>query len=322
MKKILIVDALNLFIRSYVVNPSISKQGQPIGGIVGSLKSLQKISRETKPDKIIFAWDGPGGSRKKKALHKDYKEGRNPLRLNRNVKVLDDKQEFENRIWQQLKTFEYLNLCPVIQLMEENVEADDLISFIVQHKQFTDCVKVIVSSDKDFIQLLDDKTILMRPVQDEILNKNRVLEEFNIHPNNFALARSIAGDKSDNLDGVRGVGLVSLAKKFPILAEQNRYTVDDILEKCETTKQDGKIFESILADKDKVYLNYQIMQLYQPNMSLQAQSKVDYVLDNFNPEFNKTDFLKSSIIDGFADLNLNELFTTFNRIISDHKSAP
>lgn len=322
MKKILIVDALNLFIRSYVVNPSISKQGQPIGGIVGSLKSLQKISRETKPDKIIFAWDGPGGSRKKKALHKDYKEGRNPLRLNRNVKVLDDKQEFENRIWQQLKTFEYLNLCPVIQLMEENVEADDLISFIVQHKEFKDCVKVIVSSDKDFIQLLDDKTILMRPVQDEILNKNRVLEEFNIHPNNFALARSIAGDKSDNLEGVRGVGLVSLAKKFPILAEQNRYTVDDILEKCETTKVDGKIFESILADKDKVYLNYQIMQLYQPNMSLQAQSKVDYVLENFNPEFNKTDFLKSSILDGFADLNLNELFTTFNRIISDHKSAP
>jgi DNA polymerase-1 len=322
MKKILIVDALNLFIRSYVVNPSISKQGQPIGGIVGSLKSLQKISRETKPDKIIFAWDGPGGSRKKKALHKDYKEGRNPLRLNRNVKVLDDKQEFENRIWQQLKTFEYLNLCPVIQLMEENVEADDLISFIVQHKQFTDCVKVIVSSDKDFIQLLDDKTILMRPVQDEILNKNRVLEEFNIHPNNFALARSIAGDKSDNLDGVKGVGLVSLAKKFPILAEQNRYTVDDILEKCESTKVDGKIFENILADKDKVYLNYQIMQLYQPNMSLQAQSKVDYVLENFNPEFNKTDFLKCSILDGFADLNLNELFTTFNRIISDHKSAP
>ena len=322
MKKILIVDALNLFIRSYVVNPSISKQGQPIGGIVGSLKSLQKISRETKPDKIIFAWDGPGGSRKKKALHKDYKEGRNPLRLNRNVKVLDDKQEFENRIWQQLKTFEYLNLCPVIQLMEENVEADDLISYIVQHKDHKDCVKVIVSSDKDFIQLLDDKTILMRPVQDEILNKNRVLEEFNIHPNNFALARSIAGDKSDNLDGVRGVGLISLAKKFPILAEQNRYTVDDILEKCETTKSDGKIFESILADKDKVYLNYQIMQLYQPNMSLQAQSKTDYVLENFNPEFNKTDFLKSSILDGFADLNLNELFTTFNRIISDHKSAP
>lgn len=322
MKKILIIDFLNLFIRSYVVNPSISKQGQPIGGIVGVFKSLQKISRDTKPDKIIVCHDGPGGSRKKKALHKDYKEGRNPLRLNRNVKVLDEKQEFENRIWQQLKTFEYLNLCPVVQLMEENVEADDLISYVVQHKDHKDCIKVIVSSDKDFIQLLDDKTILMRPVQDEILNKNRVVEEFSIHPNNFALARSIAGDKSDNLEGVKGVGLVSLAKKFPILCEQERYTVDDILEKCETNKGDGKIFENILSDKDKVYLNYQIMQLYQPNMSLQARNKTDYVLENFQPEFNKTDFLKSSILDGFADLNLNELFATFNRIISDHKSAP
>lgn len=320
MKKILVIDFLNLFIRSYVVNPSISKQGQPIGGIVGVFKSLQKISRETKPDKIIICHDGPGGSRKKKALHKDYKEGRNPLRLNRNIKVLDDKQENENRIWQQLKTFEYLNLCPVIQLMEENVEADDLISYVVQHEEYEDAIKIIVSSDKDFIQLLNDKTILMRPVQDEILNKNRVVEEFKIHPNNFALARSIAGDKSDNLDGIRGVGLTSLANKFSFLAEEQRYTVDDILEKCETNKDEGKIYQNILNEKQKVYLNYQIMQLYQPSMSLQAQNKTDYVLDNFVPEFNKTDFLKSSILDGFADLNLNELFTTFNRIISDAKS--
>jgi DNA polymerase-1 len=321
VKKILVIDFLNLFIRSYVVNPSISKQGQPIGGIVGVLKSLQKLCRETKPDKIIFCHDGPGGSRKKKALHSEYKEGRNPLRLNRNIKVLDEKQEFENRLWQQLKTFDYLNLCPVIQLMEENVEADDLVSFVVQHKNYKDDIKFIVSSDKDFIQLLDDKTLLVRPVQEEILNKKRVIEEYKIHPNNFALARSIAGDKSDNLDGVKGVGLISLSKKFPILAEQSRYTVDDILEKCEENQEQGKIYQNILADKNKVYLNYQIMQLYQPNMSLQAQSGINFILSNFEPEFNKTDFLKSSILDGFADLNLNELFTTFNRIISDHKLA-
>lgn len=321
MSKILVIDFLNLFIRSYVVNPSISKQGEPIGGIVGVFKSLQKLCRDTKPDKIIFCHDGPGGSRKKKALHKDYKEGRNPLRLNRNIKVLDENQEVENRLWQQLKTFDYLNLCPVIQLMEENVEADDLISYIVQHDQYEDSIKMIVSSDKDFIQLLDDKTILIRPVQDEILNVNRVLEEYKIHPNNFAIARAIAGDKSDNLEGVRGVGLISLSKKFPILAEKSKYTVDDIFEKCEENKEQGKMFCNILEEKQKVYLNYQIMQLRQPNMSLQAQQKTDFVLENFVPEFNKTDFLKSSILDGFADLKLNDLFTTFNRIISDSKTG-
>jgi hypothetical protein len=63
------------------------------------------------------------------------------------------------------------------------------------------------------------------------------------------------------------------------------------------------------------------MQLRQPNMSLQAQQKTDYTLENFIPEFNKTDFLKSSIVDGFADLKLNDLFTTFNRIISDSKNG-
>jgi 5'-3' exonuclease len=169
--------------------------------------------------------------------------------------------------------------------------------------------------------LLDDKTILIRPVQDEILNVNRVLEEYKIHPNNFAIARAIAGDKSDNLEGVRGVGLISLSKKFPILAEKSKYTVDDIFEKCEENKEQGKMFGNILEEKQKVYLNYQIMQLRQPNMSLQAQQKTDFILENFEPEFNKTDFLKSSIVDGFADLKLNDLFTTFNRIISDSKTG-
>ena len=319
--RLLIVDGLNLFIRQYVCDPSISTQGEPVGGLKGVFKSLQKVCREVKPTQIVICWDGPGGSKKKKALVSGYKDGRNPLRLNRNVKALTEQQEMQNRVWQQLRTFEYLNLCPITQFLFPEIEADDLVSYAARHKKYTDWVKIILSNDKDFIQLCDDKTILMRPTQKEILNKNSVLKEHSIHPNNFALARSIAGDKSDNLDGIKGVGLVSLANKFSFLAEEQRYTVDDILEKCEANKDDGKMYQNILNEKQKVYLNYQIMQLYQPSMSLQAQNKVDYVLDNFIPEFNKTDFLKSSILDGFADLNLNELFTTFNRIISDEKTA-
>lgn len=318
VKKILIIDFQNLFIRSYVTNPSISKNGDPIGGIVGTFKSIQKVCRDIKPDKIIICHDGAGGSRKKKALNKNYKEGRNPLRLNRNIKVLDEKQEGDNRIWQQLKTFEYLNLCPMIQLMEENVEADDIISYVCQYRDYKEYVKLILSSDKDFIQLLDERTVLIRPVQEEILNKNRVLEEYKIHPKNFALARSIAGDKSDNLDGIRGVGLITLAKKFPFLAEDISHSVDDILDECK--KHDDKTYNNILQGEDIVRLNYQLMQLYSPNMSLQAQAKCDYVLQNFIPEFNKTEFFKMSVLDGFADSKFNDLFAQFNRIIQEHNS--
>jgi DNA polymerase-1 len=82
-KRVLIVDALNAMLRAYIVDPSISTNGQPIGGLKGFIKILQKLVRETKPDNIIIAWDGPDGSRKRKTMDKNYKAGRKPIRLNR-----------------------------------------------------------------------------------------------------------------------------------------------------------------------------------------------------------------------------------------------
>ncbi len=67
----------------------------------------------------------------------------------------------------KLRVIEYLNQTPVVQFMEPEVEADDVISYIKSSSMFTDWQKVIVSADKDFIQLLDDKTILHRPIQKE-----------------------------------------------------------------------------------------------------------------------------------------------------------
>ena len=67
-KRVMIIDSLNLFLRSYIVNPTMSKDGNPIGGAVGFLKSLQKLSREIKPDVIIVCWDGRGGSKKRKQI--------------------------------------------------------------------------------------------------------------------------------------------------------------------------------------------------------------------------------------------------------------
>ena len=91
--------------------------------------------------------------------------------------------------------------------MLEGVEADDLIGYTSASSIYKGWQKVIVSSDKDFFQLCDDETVVLRPIQKEVLNKNSILEKYKLHPSNFALARAIAGDKSDNLPGVQGVGL-------------------------------------------------------------------------------------------------------------------
>ena len=73
MKRVMIIDALNQFLRGYIVNPSLSLNGDPIGGMAGFLKILQKLCREIKPDKVVICWDGKDGSRKRKLINKNYK---------------------------------------------------------------------------------------------------------------------------------------------------------------------------------------------------------------------------------------------------------
>ena len=131
-KRLLVIDALNMYYRAYIVDPSISTNGQPIGGLKGFFKILQKLVRETGPDNVIICWDGAGGSNKRKATNKNYKAGRKPIRLNREIRNLTENEEMENKIWQQTRLVEMLNEVPAAQFMLPDVEADDVISHIVQ----------------------------------------------------------------------------------------------------------------------------------------------------------------------------------------------
>ena len=104
--RVLIIDALNMFLRAYIVDPSLSTNGEPIGGFKGSLKIVQKLVRMTKPNEIVIVWDGPNGSRKRKSIDSNYKAGRKPIRLNHNVKALNPDEELHNKIWQQTRAIE------------------------------------------------------------------------------------------------------------------------------------------------------------------------------------------------------------------------
>ena len=313
-KRILIIDALNLYYRSYIVDPSLSTSGQPIGGLKGFLKSLQKLARETKPDEIVVCWDGEGGSKRRKTQNKNYKEGRKPIRLNRSVKYLSEEQEKENKIWQQLRLVEYLSEMPVIQLMLPHVEADDLIALTTQFADYKNHQKVIVSSDKDFYQLCDKNTIIIRPVQKTIMNEKKIVEEFKIHPNNFALARAICGDKSDNIEGIQGAGLATVAKRFPFLREEKAHTVTDIIDHCEAEEKKLMIHQRILENEKKVLDNYRLMQLYSPTMSPQGAQETREKLKWNRRYFNKTNVISMMFKDGIGEYNWLELWACYNRI--------
>lgn len=317
-KKLMVIDGTNNFYRSYIVDPSISTNGAPIGGVKGFFKTLQKMSREINPDQIIVCWDGADGSRKRRSMVKTYKDGRKPIRLNRSNRNLNESEEKDNKIWQQVRLMELLNETPVIQLVLDSVEADDLISLVVQDNNYKGWHKIIVSSDKDFYQLCDDETIVHRPIQKETLNLPRVVEQFGIHPRNFALARAIAGDKSDNLPGVPGVGLSTIARRFPFLSESRDYTLDDIVEACEQVEKPLKVHEGIVDAVDVIEQNYKMMQLYFPLISIQGKQKVRFTLDNFEFEFNKTEVDKMMTYDGFGTINFTDLYAIFRRICVDN----
>jgi|TARA_Y100000310_G_scaffold109018_1_gene107402 5'-3' exonuclease len=313
MKRILLIDALNQFFRSYIVNPTLTPGGEPIGGCYGFLKIVQKLIRETNPDQVIICWDGPGGSARRKAQNKNYKDGRKPIRLNRAVKVLTEEQDYTNKVWQQTRLVEYLNCYPFIQFMFEGVEADDVIAYL--KKKLTDDIKVIVSSDKDFYQLLDNKTVVLRPTQHEVLNKHDIVNKFDIHPNNFALARAIAGDKSDNLPGIQGAGLKTIAKRFPLLREEKKATLNDLLEIIDNDERTYKLYEGIKEKQDLITSNYKLMQLHAPNMSLLTKEKIDYVLDNAEFELNKTELRKLMVEDGIIATDWTSIEQASKRIV-------
>ncbi|MBT6046868.1 MAG: hypothetical protein HOG49_08605 [Candidatus Scalindua sp.] len=314
MKRVLIIDALNMFLRAFIVDPSLSHHGQPIGGIKGSIKILQKLVRMTKPNEIVICWDGPNGSQKRKTMNSSYKAGRKPLRLNRSVHNLTENEELQNKIWQQMRTMDYLNQMPIIQLILERVEADDIISYVCSSHHYAGWQKVIVSNDKDFLQLCDEETVVYRPTTDKIETKNTVLESMGVHPTNMALARAMDGDASDNLPGVNRVGMKTIASKLPFMKEGRDITIDELVEYCENIDSKLKVYKNIAESKELIQHNYDMMQLYSPLISIQGKQTISHALENFECNFNKTELLKLMMKDGFGELNWEELKAFLNKI--------
>ena len=203
---------------------------------------------------------------------------------------------------------------PIIQLILERVEADDIISYVCNSRHYDGWQKVIVSNDKDFLQLCDEETVVYRPTTDKIETKKTVIESMGVHPTNMALARAMDGDASDNLPGVRRVGMKTIASKLPFMKEERTITIDELMEYCENIESKLKVYKNITESRDLVQHNYNMMQLYSPLISVQGKQTIDYALDNFECDFNKTELLRLMMEDGFGELNWEELKTFLNKI--------
>ena len=173
--------------------------------------------------------------------------------------------------------------------------------------------RVIVSNDQDFLQLCDDKTIFYaRERTNRFLIRTRCLEEYGIHPRNFAWARAVVGDKSDNLEGVKGLGLKTMAKRFPFLSENKDYGLEDIMSHARNNKNKIKAYQNVVDNEEIIASNYEIMQLYTSTISPQGVSKLKYAIENDGVDLNRTKIRTMLLKDGIGTLNIDELMLMLN----------
>ena len=322
--KILLVDGLNMFYRAFCANPALSTKGHHVGGILGFFYSLQKGIKDVNPHRIFVIWDGRGGSKKRREIRSDYKDGRKPpkpITLNRTHDIqLSEEEEKTSLYYQQGRTIELLNNLPFIQLCESGVEADDFISYLcAKYSTKESCMKVIISNDKDFIQLTDDSTILYRPVTQEYVTYKSFLEAEGVHPANMALARAIEGDMGDNLSGVKGVGRKTIIKVFPEFSSSEFITTDKLFSLCEERKE-IRACKLILEEKEIVQQNYDVMQLYAPLVPAVTAMKIDQQIADYIPDISLSSFYDSIEKEGIEGTSFSAMTNHAYKMIKDYKN--
>ena len=314
---VLLIDGLNTFIRVFSAIPTTNEDGIHIGGIVGFLRSIGYTINMVRPTRTVIVFDGKGGSNRRRKIFPEYKMGRKmSVRLNRTTGVsLTREDEHKMMIAQLNRVIEYLECLPLTITNVENVEADDVIGYCAKHL-FKDKV-TIMSTDKDFLQLVDNRIKVYSPTKKLMYDEERIKNEYGIDAKNFLLYRILDGDKSDGIPGIKGAGLKTLLKVFPYLESPHQFTIEDIMKSSDANKDKYKICETIVKEKDQMFLNKKLMDLTDGVMSgnsrLRVKNQMDLPIQRLIKHKFQRMFLEDKMYQALPNLD-SWLATTFNRL--------
>lgn len=262
--RVLIIDGLNLFFRNFAVLNYINPHGTHIGGLGGFLRSLGALVKQIRPTSIYIVFDGVGSSVNRKNLLPEYKSGRNTTKMTKQL-FNDIDEENESKADQIGRLIHYLQCLPVKILSLDKVEADDIIAFLSVEITKNEKTKAfIVSSDKDFFQLVSDNITVYSAIEKEFYTPKKVKEKYNLQPYNFIIYKTLMGDNSDKIEGVKGLGEKKLPKLFPELSGDEKLTLDDLYKICESKHEEHVIYSRIIFDFDTLKKSYKVMNLGNP----------------------------------------------------------
>jgi DNA polymerase I len=298
--RVLIVDGLNTFIRAYAASPVTNTNGEHVGGISGFLLSVGHAIKAINPTRLVIVFDGKDGSARRRSLYPEYKANRKvKIRLNRSETV--DKED--NQLQQLMRLTEYLDIMPVNTIVIDRAEADDVIAYLSNdYLADKDSQVFIMSSDKDFMQLVDKRVHVWSPTKKKMFYEDDVVEDYGIIPQNFALFRALTGDDSDNIPGVNGVGVKTLLDKFPKIAT-DVMTLDEFVEYAKElhANNKAKIYEKVVQAEADLRLYYEIVQLGVSNINTSSKIKIMDMMEHPTNKLAKIKFHQMLMLDGMTN---------------------
>ena len=321
-KEVLIVDGYNTFIRCFAAIPTLNDDGLHTGGMVGFLKSVGYALKMFKPDRCVIVFDGPGGSMKRRKIFSEYKNHKKAhVRLNRIYEDTSLGDEDVSMKKQLQRLVVYLQSLPVNMISLDNVEADDTIAYLALD-HFQNWSSVIMSADKDFLQIVNDHVRVWSPTKKKVYGPQDVLNEYGVSSQNFVYYRALDGDDSDNVPGVRGCGLKTVLKAFPMLGD-GPIDLKVLHDHAVSNSGKLKVYDTIVDNWSDVQRNYALMQLTETALTTIAQLHVKEVLDNPIPKLNRFELVKmigedkvTNTIPNFPNW-LNECFDKLNNFVRD-----
>jgi len=202
-KTLYLIDGTAYIYRAYhAIRGLTNSKGLPTNAAFGFTRILIKLIEDRSPEYVVMFFDAKGPTFRHE-IYKDYKANRPPMPEDLSVQIPHIK-----------KITQGFNI-PVIEM--QGFEADDLIGTFRLKAEGAGFSVVMVTGDKDFVQLVTDKAIIWDPMKDETINIKTVRESFGVEPNQMIDVMGLSGDTSDNIPGVPGIGpktALALIKTF------------------------------------------------------------------------------------------------------------
>ena len=286
MVKTLIVDGNNLLKIGFHGVKDFYNNGEHVGGTWYFLNTIRKFLEETNFNKVMVFWDSDTNSSQRKLIYPKYK-------MNRKSSP-NDEEKTDSFNKQKTRVKQYLEDMFIRQLEVENSEADDLIAYYCQIS--LDEEKTIFSSDKDLTQLISEKVLIYSPNLKSYykFGDNIKFKDCSIPHYNVMTFKILAGDTSDNIDGISLMGEKTLIKFFPEILDL-KTSLTDILTKGELLLKEqqtnvvlgnllsGKTKEGIMGD-DFFKINKKLVDLSEPLIDEKGKEMVrEYYSESMDP---------------------------------------